>query len=163
MRPYVAIVLGYLVLVVASLLVLGALMGMLGTESILVPGQWRFKTWFAVVGPLLLVLPSALGGLTAVKVGCRMRPAMVLAAAVVLFGLVAGSTSVRSPDDYEDRRWTPKFTELIRRVREPLPAMVAGSLAMGGGVLLGGAMGLLHTAAGSRRASSKIRFRDPSN
>lgn len=149
MKPLAAVLVGYLVLVVAAMLALAATIGFLGTESLLVPGEWRFSLWFAVVGPLILMVPAVLAGYVAGKVAGRMKPAMILAAAVTAFGLAAGSTSIRSPEDYEDRRWTPKFTELIRRVREPLPAMVAGSLVMGGGVTFGAVVAIV--GLGSRR------------
>jgi len=149
MKPLAAFLLGYLVLVISALLALAATIGFFGTESILVPGEWRFSLWFAVAGPLILLLPAILAGFVATKVAGRIRPAFVLAAAVTVFGLAAGSTTIRSPQDFTDRRWTPKFTELIRRVREPLPAMVAGSFAMGGGVALGS--GIAVVGFGRRR------------
>lgn len=143
MRPLVSILIGYLVLVTTALLTLAATIGFLGTETLLVPGAWRFSLWFAVVGPFMLVVPAILSGYTAAKVAGQFRSALILAVFVTVFGLVAGSTSIRKSEDYDDRRWTPKFTEMIRRVREPLPAMVAGSFVMGGGVAVGGALAVV--------------------
>jgi len=160
MKPLTAFLVGYLVLVISGLLTLATMIGFVGTESLLVPGQWRFSLWFSVVGPVVLAVPAFLAGFATAKVAGRVRPALMLAAFVTIFGLVAGSTSIRRAEDYDDRRWTPKFTELIRRVREPLPAMVAGSFVMGGGVVIGAGIGIVGIGRRRRDDAGPRLYRD---
>ena len=145
MRFLSAFLLAYLALLVGSLLLLLGMTRLLGAESLLVPGEWRLATWFAVVGPLFFAAVAFFAGFVAGRLG-GVAPGAVLAIAIVVVGLVLGLTTITRRGDTEERRWTPKFTELIRRVRSPVPSMIAGPVLAGGAIVLGTGIGILRNS-----------------
>jgi len=152
MRFLLAFLLAYLALLVGSLLLLLAFTRLLGAEALLVPGEWRLAGWFAVVGPVLFAAVALFAGFVAGRLG-GVAPGATLAVAIVVVGLVLGLTTITRRGDTQERRWTPKFTEMIRRVRSPVPAMIAGPILAGGAIVLGTGFGILRT---SRRRSGQL-------
>lgn len=161
MRFLTAILLGYLTLVITSLLLLVAMRQWFGTETLLVNGRWALAGWFAAAGPLLIVMPGLLAGLVAGWVAGRLRPGVLLAGFVLVLCLTATFTEVRRENETDERKWTPKFTEMIRRVREPTLAMVAGSFTLSGGVFAGTILAQRPGRRRESRADLPILHRDP--
>lgn len=137
MRLFITLLVGYLTLVVTSLLLLFAMRQILGAEALLEPGEWRLAGWFAVLGPFLIIVPGLVTGLVAGWVGQRLKSGLLLALIVLVLSLTATFTEVRRATETDERAWTPKFTEMIRRVREPTLAMVAGSFTLSGSIVAG--------------------------
>jgi hypothetical protein len=137
MRFFASLLLGYLTLVATSLLLLLVVRWLFGPEALLVPARWRLSPWFALTGPVIIVIPGLISGIVAGAVGGRLRPGLLLAGFVLVFSLAATFTEVRREADTDERRWTPKFTEMIRRVRQPTLAMVAGSFSLSASIVVG--------------------------
>jgi MFS family permease len=137
MRLLFTVLLGYLTLVATSLLLLFAMRQILGAEALLEPGEWRLAGWFAVLGPMLIVVPGLVTGVVAGWIGRRMKSGLLLAVLVLAMSLTATFTEVRRASETDERAWTPKFTEMIRRVREPMLAMVVGSFTLSASIVAG--------------------------
>ncbi|MGA0873032.1 MAG: hypothetical protein ACO3SJ_09170, partial [Phycisphaerales bacterium] len=141
-------------------LLLFAIRQVLGAEALLEPGVWRLSTWFSVVGPLIIVIPGLLSGIVAGAVGGRLRPGLLLAGFVLLLSLTITFTEVRREADFDERRWTPKFTEMIRRVREPALAMVAGSFSLSASIVVGVIVARTSGRSRDRLADGPVVVRD---
>jgi hypothetical protein len=160
MRFLASLLLGYTALVATSLLLLFALRQILGAEALLEPGVWRLSSWFSVVGPLIIVVPGFFAGLVSGWIGQRLKPGLLLAALVLIVSLTATFTEVRREADFDERRWTPTFTEMIRRVREPALAMVAGSFSLSASIVVGVIVARTSGRSRDRLADGPVVFRD---
>lgn len=160
MRFLASLLLGYTALVATSLLLLFAMRQILGAEALLEPGAWRLSTWFSVIGPLIIVVPGVFSGLVAGWVGQRLKPGLLLAALVLIVSLAATFTEVRRETETDERKWTPKFTEMIRRVREPTLAMVAGSFSLSASIVVGVVIARTSSRSRHRLADGPVVFRD---
>lgn len=162
MRFLLATLVGYLTLVVTSLLLLFAMRQILGAEALLEPGAWRLVGWFAVAGPFLIMVPGLVTGLVAGWVGQRLKSGLLLALIVLAMSLTATFTEVRRATENDERNWTPKLTEMIRRVREPRLAMVAGSLTLSGSIAIGVVVARVAGRGRSMSIEATVVQRDPS-
>jgi hypothetical protein len=93
-------------------------------------------------------------------VGGRLRPGLLLAGFVLLLSLTITFTEVRREADFDERRWTPRFTEMIRRVREPTLAMVAGSCSLSTSMVAGVVIARTSGRSRNRLADGAIVQRD---
>ncbi len=148
MRTLLAILIGYTLLLATAYGIFIAFASVAGIETMLVPEEWRLRTWFAIVGPLLLVPCGLLAGNAAGRIGRRMSAGWMLAGIVAVGGMSLGVSSIPRRGDLPERLRPISLTESLRRVREPLPAMLAGPLVTAAAVLFGCGLGV---TAGSRR------------
>jgi hypothetical protein len=160
MRFLASLLLGYLTLVATSLLLLLVVRWLFGPEALLEPARWRLSQWFAATGPVIIVIPGLLSGIVAGAVGGRLRPGLLLAGFVLLLSLTITFTEVRREADFDERRWTPRFTEMIRRVREPTLAMVAGSCSLSTSMVAGVVIARTSGRSRNRLADGAIVQRD---
>lgn len=162
MRLLFTVLVGYLTLVATSLLLLFAMRQVLGAEALLEPGAWRLSGWFAVLGPMLIVVPGLVTGLVAGWIGRRMKSGLLLAVLVLAMSLTATFTEVRRASETDERAWTPKFTEMIRRVREPVVAMVLGSFTLSASIVAGVVIARTAGLPRQPRDGAPLVHRDPS-
>ncbi|MGA1708101.1 MAG: hypothetical protein ACO4CI_05355, partial [Phycisphaerales bacterium] len=69
-------------------------------------------------------------------------------------------TEVRREADTDERTWTPKFTEMIRRVREPTLAMIAGSVSLSASIVVGVIVARTSGRSRDRLADGPVVVRD---
>lgn len=162
MRLLFTVLVGYLTLVATSLLLLFAMRQVLGAEALLEPGAWRLSGWFAVLGPMLIVVPGLVTGLVAGWIGRRLKSGLLLAVLVLAMSLTATFTEVRRASETDERAWTPKFTEMIRRVREPVVAMVLGSFTLSASIVAGVVIARTAGLPRQPRDGAPLVHRDPS-
>jgi hypothetical protein len=74
--------------------------------------------------------------------------------------LTATFTEVRREADTDERTWTPKFTEMIRRVREPTLAMIAGSVSLSASIVVGVLVARTSGRSRDRLADGPVVIRD---
>lgn len=160
MRTLLSILVGYTLLVATAYALLLACASLGGIESLLVPGEWRLQTWFALVGPLLLIPCGLLAGNAAGRIDRRMAAGWMLAGVVAIGGMMLGLSSIPRRGDHPERLRPVSLTESLRRVREPLPAMLAGPLLTAGAVLFGCGLGV--TSTWRRRATPPLLRRSDS-
>lgn len=160
MRTLLAILVGYTLLVATAYSLLLAIASVAGIEAILVPQEWRLQTWFAIAGPLLLVPCGLLAGHAAGRIDRRMTAGWMLAGIVAIGGTILGASSIPRRGDQSERLRPVTLTESLRRVREPLPAMVAGPLLTAAAALFGCGLGVTSTWRRTRPAPTAFRRSD---
>ena len=162
MRLLFTVLVGYMTLVATSLLLLFAMRQVLGAEALLEPGAWRLSGWFAVLGPVLIIVPGLVTGVVAGWIGRRLKSGLLLAVLVLAMSLTATFTDVRRESETDERAWTPKFTEMIRRVREPMLAMVLGSFTLSASIVAGVVIARTAGLPRQPRDGAPLVHRDPS-
>lgn len=160
MRFLASLLLAYLTLVATSLLLLLAMRRAYGAEALLEPGAWSLSPWFAVAGPLIITVPGLVSGLVAGWVGRRLKPGLMLAGFILVVSLATTFTEARRESEADERKWTPKLTEMIRRVREPTLAMVAGSFSLSASMVVGVLVARTSGRSRDRLADGGIVHRD---
>ena len=137
MRNLAAFTLGYFALIVTGIAALSALRSVFGPDALLEEGQWRLVGWLAVLGPVLAFAAGVIAGLATGSILQSPRAGLGFAAILLAVSVTASLTEGRRADESPDRQWTPKLTEMVRRVREPRLAMIVGSCTIALGFVVG--------------------------
>ena len=136
LRPVLAVVAGFAVIVLLTAALFAALLIALGKDRIFEPGTTQPTTAVHVARIAISVLVSVVGGFACARISRSGRPALVLALLVLVGGIANAFVEMNKPEPGPRPDDMP-LLEAAERGKEPMWVAFLNPLIGFGGILLG--------------------------
>ena len=137
LRPILAVVAGYLVMVIFVTVLTVALALALGTEGVFEPGTFHIKPFVTIVAVPIGAINGVLGGFVCSRIARTCTPVIVLVCLVIVLGLGEAVVRLQRPDP-GPRAADLSFAEATVRANPPSWFAFTHPLVGAVGILLGG-------------------------
>lgn len=132
---------------------------LLGAERAFKPRSFQVSTLWLILGFAVVLLAALLGGALCRLIARSMNPAYVLAAIVLVLGVVMAVPTLTAGEDEPFRRAGLTMLEAMTRARQPMVAAMLSPLIGAAGVVVGAT--LVDRASAARRSGTNPPDRDP--
>jgi hypothetical protein len=136
-----SVVIGYLVMAAFVFVTFTILWMILGTDGAYKPGSWEISGTWLVFSIVLTILSAVLGGMACAALAKKASGPQILAAVVVILGLVMAIPVLTQSDETpEPRPVEVSMTEAMQNARQPTWIALLNPVLGAVGVLIGAGM-----------------------
>ena len=148
-RAILAVVVAYIAMAILVIAVFTGIWFGFGPDRLLQPGSFKGNLPFSIAAPAITVLGAIFGGWLCAKIGRGRKPAMVLAAIVLVLGGTMAFFTLQKPFPADPRDPSMTVKQIMEIGREPTWLAIFNPIGGAVGVLIGGVV----LARGRERAS----------
>lgn len=139
LRSILAVILSYIAMTILIIAVFSAMWFGLGPDRLLVPGTWDGGLLLTIAAPGITLLAGLFGGWMCAKIAPGKRgPVMVLAAVVLVLGLVMAVVTLQKPAPTGPRDPGMTMQQIMEKGREPAWVAIGNPIIGATAVLIGG-------------------------
>lgn len=140
LRSVLGVIVGYILKVILEVAAFITIYTMMGTNWSFKPGSYEPSTRWTVMGFVVLFVAAAIAGLVCAIIAKGGKAPLVLAAVVLVLGLVltAVATAMRPPDTHGVRTADVPAMEAMSKARNPKWVLFLGPVIGAVGVVVGG-------------------------
>lgn len=138
-RAVLSVIAGWLTMTIGVIIVFGVTMLVLGASGVYRPGTYWTTNTFNIIVLVGGFTGAVLGGAVCELIARSRKPAMILAALTLGFGLVSGVLNMQKPDP-EPPAGERSFEEGMKRGKEPVWFGFAAPFLGAAGILVGSAL-----------------------
>lgn len=141
MRAFIAVIVGYLSMVVGVFALFTGLYLVLGADGAFEPGSWEVSTTWLFGALFLSFIAAIVGGFVCRRIGRSKKMVLVLAGIVLVLGLIQAVATLNQEPPSEPRDASVDNMTAMTRAQTPSGAAIATAFIGAAGVLIGGRIG----------------------
>lgn len=137
-RAILAVVVAYIAMAILVIAVFSGIWFGLGPDRLLQPGSFKGNLPFSIAAPTITVLGAIFGGWLCARIGRGGKPAIALAAVVLLLGGAMAYFTLQKPFPADPRDPAMTVKQIMEIGREPTWLAIFNPIGGAVGVLIGG-------------------------